>query len=207
MKEDSIPILRSLGIQKNYAKNEMLFHADTKASGFFYILSGEIRIYKIDCQGKEIEIVRLKQGDYFGEAIMFAGEDFPFFSQAVKNSRVLFIPRSSIELAIKKNPDVARFFLFLLAKKCTILTQRLETLTLHTVRERIIRYLLTHCCGGHICTVKLNLSKSELAKALGTISATLSRNLKKLQEERLIEVKGKEILVRNCIKMRKEIST
>jgi CRP-like cAMP-binding protein len=52
----------------------------------------------------------------------------------------------------------------------------------------------------------LRLKKVELAKLLGTISETLSRNLKQMQDEGLIEVKGKKIYVKDCLKLRAELS-
>lgn len=205
MKNDIAPVIKKLGVEKQYAKGEMPFFPGSESVGFFFVLSGEIRVYKIDLRGKESEVVRLKEGDYFGEAVVFARAAFPFFSQAVKDSRLLFIPKPSVIRAVREDPAIAQFFLSLLAEKCLTLTQRLETMTLHSVRKRIIRHLLTHCSGERVCTVRLTTTKSDLAKILGTISETLSRNLQQLQKEGLIEVKGKTIRIKNCPKMRQEL--
>jgi CRP/FNR family transcriptional regulator len=99
----------------------------------------------------------------------------------------------------------ARFFIDLLARKCLILSRRVESLGLETVRQRLARYLLGRCGGAGGCTIRLPVKKSELAAQLGTIAETLSRNLKQLQEDGRIEVRGAEIRVIDCPGLRSEL--
>jgi CRP-like cAMP-binding protein len=198
--------VKSLGRTKKYHKGEVLFSAQEKANGFFYLESGEIRVYKMDENGREVEVVRLGPGDFLGEAIVFVSSEFPFFAQAVKDSRVLFFDKTTILREMETEPSVAKFFVSLLAQKCVVLSQRVESLGLLTVRQRLIQYLLSKCSGDQQCVIELKVKKSELAKILGTISETLSRNLKQMQEEGLIDVEGSRIRVVDCYKMRSELS-
>ncbi|MGB3861740.1 MAG: helix-turn-helix domain-containing protein, partial [Candidatus Aminicenantaceae bacterium] len=64
-------------------------------------------------------------------------------------------------------------------------------------RQRLIQYLVSSCGSDTSCVVTLPMKKAELAKLLGTISETLSRNLKQLQEEGLITVKGHTIHIKD----------
>lgn len=199
--------IKDIGRLKKYRKNELLFSAQQKADGLYYVQSGEIRVFKMDEQGREVEVVRLAPGDFLGEAILFVSSVFPFFAQAVKDSQVLFFEKNKIFKKIDKEPSIAKFFLNLLARKCVILNKRIETLGLQTVRQRLIQYLLLNCSGEQQCKVELKIKKVELAKILGTISETLSRNLKQLQDEGLIEVEGNKIHVKDCSKLRIELSS
>lgn len=200
------PSLKRLGRLKNYKKDELLFNAQDKAHGFFYVESGEVRVFKMDEQGKEVEVVRLERGDFLGEAILFVSPVFPFFAQAVKDSEVLFFDKSTIFQELEKDPAIAKFFLNLLARKCLTLNKRIESLGLKTIRQRLIQYLLSNCSGEKACLVELKIKKVELAKILGTISETLSRNLKQMQDEGLIGVKGNKIYIKNCPLLRAEIA-
>jgi len=197
--------LKQLGHPKTYQKDEMLFYAQDKAGGFYNVESGEIRVFKMDEQGKEIEVTRLEPGDFLGEAIVFVSPVFPFYAQAVKDTQVIFFEKEKILSAIDRDPKIAKFFLNLLAGKCLVLNKKIESLGLRTVRQRLIQYLLSHCPGEQKCIIKLKLRKGELAKILGTISETLSRNLKQLQDENLIEVRGNQIHIKNCSKLRSEV--
>ncbi|MEE9501961.1 MAG: cyclic nucleotide-binding domain-containing protein, partial [Candidatus Aminicenantaceae bacterium] len=78
--------IKKLGILKSYRKDEVLFNAQDKANGMYYVQSGEIRVFKMDEQGREIEVVRIEPGDFLGEAIVFVSSEFPFYAQAVKDS-------------------------------------------------------------------------------------------------------------------------
>lgn len=201
--ENSIKVL---GRPKRFHKGEVLFSAQEKADGFYYLESGEIRVFKMDENGREIEVVRLEPGDFLGEAIVFVSSQFPFFAQAVKDSRVLFFDKNDILRSMDRDPLVAKFFVRLLAEKCAVLSQRIESLGLQTVRQRLVHYLLSNCSGEQRCVIELNVKKVELAKILGTIPETLSRNLKQMQEEGLIEVRGNRIRVLDCWRMRSKLS-
>jgi CRP/FNR family transcriptional regulator len=191
-----------LGHSQTYKKDEFLFHADDPAIGFYYLLSGEIRVYKMDEQGKEVEVVRPNPGDFFGEAIVFVQERYPSYAKAVKDSQVVFFEKNSFLQRLEKDPTIGKYFLYLLAKKCVVLNKRIEALELRTVRQRLIQYLVSSCVSETSCVVTLPMKKAELAKLLGTIGETLSRNLKQLQDEGKITVEGHTIHIKDksCLK-------
>ena len=197
--------LKRLGLMKRFQKGETLFSAQDEARGFYYVESGEIRVYKMDEQGREAEVVRLGPGGFLGEAIVFASPVFPVFAQAVTDSVVRFFPKKEVKQEIQKNPGAAMYFVELLAGKCVVLSNKIESLGLRTVRQRLARYILSGCSGDRSCIVELKVKKGELAKILGTVSETLSRNLKQMQEEGLIEVKGNKIAVKDCPALRSEL--
>jgi CRP-like cAMP-binding protein len=197
--------LKGLGHLRRFQEGEMLFNAEDEADGFYYVQSGEIRVYKMDEQGREVEVVRLGSGGFLGEAIVFVAPVFPVFAQAVKDSDVLFFDKRKISKEMEVNPSIAKFFVDLLARKCVVLSNKIESLGLRTVRQRLIQYLLSNCSGEQRCLVELKIKKGELAKILGTISETLSRNLKQMQEEDLIKVEGNSILIKDCPALREEL--
>lgn len=197
--------LEELGRLKQFQQGEVLFYAEDKADGFYYVRSGEIRVFKMDEQGKEVELVRLGPGEFLGEAVVFASPLFPAFAQAIKDASVLFFEKSAVAKEMETNPEISRFFVNLLARKCVVLSAKIESLGLRTVRQRLIQYLLSNCSGDRKCRVDLKIKKAELAKILGTISETLSRNLKQMQEEGLIEVKRKSIFIKDCPALRSEL--
>ncbi|MFZ2052730.1 MAG: Crp/Fnr family transcriptional regulator [Candidatus Aminicenantales bacterium] len=200
--EDLDKKIASLGIKKAYRKDAFLFLAQEEARGFFYILKGEVRVFRMDDAGKELEIVRLRRGDFFGEAIVILKGKFPAFARAAQDTEVLFFEKQSVFRRLETDPAVARFMLLLLARKCQVLNQRIETFGLRTVRRRLVQYLLSFCRGDEACRLELPVKKVEIARQLGTISETLSRNLRKLQEESLIEVRKRTILIKSPRRLR-----
>lgn len=191
--------------RKIYSAGDMLFQAGDPADGLYYVKTGQVRIYKMDEQGREVEVVRLEPGDFFGDAVLFVHKEFPAFAEAVLDSEVFFIEKSRLFRDLENVPGLARDFITLLARKCVTLNRRIEALGLQTVRQRLAQFLLMRCQGKGVCTVQLDIKKAELARLLGTISETLSRNLKQLQEEGLIEVTGRSIRIRDCLRLRSQL--
>lgn len=196
--------IRLLGRSAAYARGASLFQAEEEARSFFYILAGEIRVFKMDDQGRELEVTRLGPGDFVGEAFALIHGRFPFFAQASRDSKALVFGAEAAEKAIAASPETARFFVRLLARKCVQLSGRVESLGMKTVRQRLAGYLLAGCGGGGPCAIALPMKKGDLAKALGTVGETLSRSLRQMQEEGLIRVEGRTIRVVDCVGLRRE---
>ncbi|MEE8377584.1 MAG: Crp/Fnr family transcriptional regulator [Candidatus Aminicenantaceae bacterium] len=203
--KDLLTDIKKLGRIQAFGKDEILFNAGDSANGFYYVQSGEVRIFRMDYQGKEVEVVRLNPGDFFGEAVVFVADKFPAFAQAVMNTKTLFFSKNTIFQHIDKDPSIARFFISLLARKCIVLNKRIETLELRTVRQRLAQFILSQYQEQKSEVIVLNMKKVELARSIGTISETLSRCLKQMQEDNLIEVHGREIRVKDSVKLKQEL--
>jgi CRP/FNR family transcriptional regulator len=197
--------IRLPGRSRHFPRGTVLFQEGDKAEAFFRIDRGEIRVSKVDDQGRQLEVARIGAGDFLGEAVAFLGGRFPFIAEAASDADATVFAAREVLDAIGRDPAAAKFFIELLARKCSILSRRVESLGLETVRQRLARYLLGHCGGGGGCLIRLPVKKGELAAQLGTIPETLSRNLKHLQEEGLIEVRGAEIRVVDCPGLRSEL--
>ena len=197
--------IKKLGRIQAFGKDEILFNAGDDANGFYYVQSGEVRIFRMDDQGKEVEVVRLNPGDFFGEAVVFVSDKFPAFAQAVLDTKTLFFSKKIIFRHIDRDPTIARFFISLLARKCIVLNKRIETLELRTVRQRLAQFILSQYREQKSEVIVLNMKKVELARFIGTISETLSRSLKQLQVDNLIEVHGREIRVKDSAKLKREL--
>jgi CRP/FNR family transcriptional regulator len=95
-----------------------------------------------------------------------------------------------------------------LSKRLRSLAAQLEDLTAHDVRTRLLHYLLEEFRlqkpGRLLPRITLRISKSVLAAQLGTTLETLSRTFRKLEDEGLIGMKGKIILLEEIDVLEKE---
>jgi len=197
--------LRAVGVARRFGKDKLLFAAGDPAQGFYAVQSGEVRVYRMDEHGREVEVARLGPGEFLAEAVVFASGEFPVFAQAVRESTVLYFAKEDVWRRIESDPGLAKEFIGLLARKCLALNRRIESLGLLTVKQRLAQYLLSQCSGRGQCLVTLPMKKGELARLLGTINETLSRTLKQLREEGTIEVKGGRIMIKDCPALRSEL--
>jgi len=197
--------VRLPGRPRHFDRGAVLFQQGDKAEAFFRIDRGEVRVGKLDDEGRLLDVARLGPGEFIGEAVAFLGGRFPFHAEAATDADATVFRARDVLDEVGRDPGAARFFVDLLSRKCLALSRRVESLGLETVRQRLGRYLLGHCGGGRCCAIKLPVKKGELAAQLGTIPETLSRNLKGLQKDGLIEVRGAEIRVVDCPGLRSEL--
>ncbi len=205
VEESLIAAIKQLGVEKKYSKDEYLFFAGQDATGFYYILSGEIRLFKMDENARELELRRFGSGNFIGEIILFASDIFPVFAQAVKSSSLIFFPKNRIIEELEQNATLSKLLLTLYAKRCLALSNIIESTKFKTIRYKLIEYLVSLCGKEGACLIELKDRKIDIAKQLGTISETLSRNLKILEAEGLIRVEGRKIFILNCVQLQKEI--
>lgn len=176
-------------------KGEIIFHAHEPAEGFYSVAEGKVRIYRSSPTGKEQIIHVFGPGRAFAEVPMFQGGDFPASAQALTKSTLLYVPRSGFSRLITEHPDLAMSTIALLATRLRSLVNQVSALSLKEVPARLSSYLLLLKSTQHADTLELDLPKGQIASYLGTIQETLSRILKKMSDQGIIDVQGKQVII------------
>jgi len=190
--EKQLAELSRIIVDQKYKQGEVLFSEGDDATGFFVLMSGRLKIFKLSFEGKEQILHFVDPGDPFAEVAMFAGSHYPAHAEALKESRAIFFPRAAFEKLIKRDPDLAMNMLAILSQRLKYFSRLVEDLSLKEVPQRLAAYLVyLGGTGNNNLPVDLNISKGQLASLLGTIPETLSRILNKLAAQGLIEVKGR----------------
>lgn len=188
--------LGAIALRKYYSKGQRFFSEGDDADGFYIILSGRVKVFKLSPEGKEQIFHILEAPEPFGEAAVFAGENFPACAQALAQTQVLFFPVRNFLDLISKEPSLALSMLALLSMRLRKLTTLVENLSLKEVPGRLAAYLLLlNDRNGSKSAIELDISKNQLAGLLGTIPETLSRILKRMAEENLIRADARTISI------------
>jgi CRP/FNR family transcriptional regulator len=180
--------LAAIAIQKTFKRGQIIFAEGDEEIGFYIILSGRVKIFKLSAEGKEQILHIMENQEPFGEAAVFAGENYPASAQSIVETKVLLFPRQSFVDLIIKNPSLALNMLAFLSRRLRKLASLVEDLSLKEVPGRLAAYLLylsDHNKGA--TTLKLDISKNQLASLLGTIPETLSRILSRMGKDKLIK--------------------
>ncbi len=180
---------------QRYKRGATIFAEGDRGVGFFILVSGQVKIYKMSMDGKEQTLHIFGPGEPFAEAAVFTGKSYPAYADALQDSQVLFIPREAFVTLIEKNPALAMNMLGALSVRLKKFAGMIEALSLKEVPGRLASHLLL--LGGQQGgdEFALNIGKAQLASILGTIPETLSRIFKKLSEGGLIEVQGARIRI------------
>jgi len=202
LKEEDLKKIRTIASPKQVGKKEVLFSDGEEAKGFYVILSGKIKLYKISPEGKEQILHVVSAPDAFAEAALFLEGSYPAFAEALIDSQLLFFPKRDFIQLIEKNPQLSINIIVSLSHFLRRFASLIEELSLKEVSSRIAKYLIDLSLksakeGKSPKEVELDLSKTQLASKLGTISETFSRTLAKMKTKGIIDVKKNRILILN----------
>jgi CRP/FNR family transcriptional regulator len=192
--DDQLNAIRQIAVEKKVNKGEAIFSEGDEGKGFFVVLDGRVKIYKVSTEGKEQILHIFDRGKPFGEVPVFAGQKFPANAQAISKGRLLFFPRAAFVELIMENPSLSLNMLAVMSSKLREFTVQIENLSLKEIPARLASYLIYLAEEQQSDElVTLAISKGQLASILGTIPETLSRIFAKLSSQNLISVQGPNI--------------
>jgi CRP-like cAMP-binding protein len=178
--------------EKNYQKGSYIFRQNEIGKDLYYMIKGNIIVSKIDFNGKRSIIQNFNKKVIFGEVYAYLNEKFDFSAIAEEDTRVFVIKDFKKLFAL----DLDRAFLInyidLISKKCLKLSQKNQINTQYTLRQKIANYLIYKEKNDKVV---LNMTREERADFLSTTRPSLSRELSKMRDEGIIDVKGKEIKI------------
>ncbi len=200
LREDDFRKIRTIASPRRVGKNGILFAEGEEAKGFYVLLSGKVKLYKVSPEGKEQILHVVFPPDAFAEAALFLEGTYPAFAQALVDSQLLFFPKKDFVHLIERNPQLSINMIVSLSHFLKKFASLIEELSLREVSSRIAKYLIDLSLkawkeGKGSREVELDLSKTQLASKLGTISETLSRTLAKMKTKKIIDVKKNRILI------------
>lgn len=184
--------LQEISRVRDCPRGELLFSEGEPADGFFVVLDGKVKIYKLSAEGKERILHVVHAGGTFAEAAIFGNGLYPAYAEPLLPSKLLFIPKAGFLELLSGNSRIAINMIAGMSRFLRQFAQQIEELTFKDVPSRLARYLL-ELSRGKRATVELPISKSQLASNLGTVSETFSRTLRKLTDDDLIRVSGKRV--------------
>jgi CRP/FNR family transcriptional regulator len=211
LKEEDLKKIRAIASLKQVRKKEILFGEGEEAKGFYAILSGKVKLYKISPEGKEQILHIVSAPDAFAEAALFLEGSYPAFAEALADSQLLFFPKRDFIQLIERNPQLSINMIVSLSHFLRRFASLIEELSLKEVSSRVAKYLIDLSLksakeGKNPREVDLDLSKNQLASKLGTISETLSRTLTKMKAKGIIDVKKNRIVILNQGALRESAS-
>jgi len=203
LEADDLASLLAIARTRQVSTGEILFSAGDPASGFYVLLEGKIKLYKVSADGKEYILRVVHGGQTFAEAAAFSGLSYPVFAEAMSPSSLAYFGADEFRNLIQDSPQLALNMIATMAALLQSLNQKIEDLSLREVAARLSRHLLSQARehGGDVSDgviFKLETTKSALAARLGTISETLSRTFKKLQQQGMVAVNRDQVTLLDC---------
>jgi len=202
LRDDELKKIRAIASLRHLGKKEILFSDGEATKGFYVVLSGKVKLFKVSSEGKEQILHVVSAPDAFAEAALFLEGTYPAYAETLVESQLLFFPKRDFIQLIERNPQLSINMIITLSHYLKKFASLIEELSLKEVSSRIAKYLVDLSVklskeGKNPKEVDLDLSKTQLALKLGTISETFSRTLAKMKSKGVIDVQKNRIRILN----------
>ena len=198
--EDALENLTKSDTVNNYKKKQSVYAQGNYPHGMFYLITGKIRTYKSNDNGKELTISLYNAGDFFGYNALLENTTYKESAETLEESEVSIISREDFEILINNNKTVAQKFIKLLAQNVAEKEEQLINLAYNSLRKRVADSLITlskkYKEEGHT-DFTIHISREDLAHIAGTTTESLIRTLSDFKNEKLIEAEAGYVKVLN----------
>jgi len=187
---------------KSYDSRRTVFQEGERASGFFIVLRGSVKVFKLSPSGEERILHIISEGGTLAEAVLFAGlEKYPAFAQTLGPADLLFVPRRDFLDLMKRDFPLTLSILASLSEKLRFFNTLVEELSLKSADARVAKYILDAAVSSRSDSFELAIRKNELARALGIVPETLSRIFRKFAKKHILRLHKKRVQLLDRVRL------
>jgi len=201
LSDEELQLVNTGKICRSYQSGEAIFHEGDPCRGIYCVESGLVGIRKTDAEGSSVLLHLATPGDTIGYRAFLAGEDYRSSAEALEHSRICFVDRATVRSLLGLNPSLGLRFLKRATTDLGAAEEKvLQTATL-SVRARFAHLLLVmmqrYGESGEDGTLvlRLPLSRQDLAAMVGTSPESMSRTIRKLEDEGIARFSGRIVRV------------
>lgn len=205
-KDISLSTINHLFVQdsfniKTYKKNSVIYFQNEKCVTFDIVLKGIVSVQSTDEKGNYISISDFTIGSELGGNLLFSHKNFyPMMVLAKTEVTLIHLKKDLVLSLCQSNTTFLSKFLHSISDKTLILTDKIKTLSLKSIRQCIIDFLMYESYVQKSNIIKLEVTKKDLAEKFGVQRSSLSRELNKMRKDGLIEYDAFSITIVNLDK-------
>ena len=175
-----------------------IYREGDACSAIAFVLSGEIRVYKIGQSGREITLYEIGTGEtcILNASCILSGQSYPANAVTLSDTGLFLVPSAEFRRLISEHEMMREFVFTLLSRRLTGVMELVEEVAFGHMDERLMDYLVEKSADN-----RLETTHQKIANDLGTSREVVSRLLKDLER------KGRVQLSRNAVALLDQLRT
>lgn len=193
--DEEVRALAAHATEQTYQKNVVVVNEGDQSNTIFIILSGRVKVFLRNAEGREMVINTLGPREYFGELVMDEGARSASIA-TLETSRFMIVTKKDFKGLVVSNPDFALKLINRLMQRVRALTDNIRSLALLDVYGRVARLLLDMAVeqDGRL-VVPEKLTQQDIAERVGSSREMISRIFKDLVFGGYISIENKQITI------------
>lgn len=198
--DDRLESIARCAMLRSVARGATVVHAGDRTDFVYFVLSGNLKVLVSDEEGREVILTMLGPGEVFGEMGVLDENPRSATVLAVSSANLVVMSKGDFKRVLQENFEVAVQFMKNLVQRLRVADRKIESLALMDVYGRVARLLLDMAedVGGQQVVTK-KISKQDIAKMIGASREMVSRVMKDLQVQGLIEETDGKVILRDRI--------
>ena len=179
-------------------KGDIIFEEGENVNGVFCVKDGVCKMTKLSQNGKDQMVNVVKKAEFLGQRSMISDEPANLSAVALEDMKVCFIPKTEIMAFFNHNNNFSMNVMKTICGDLREADDIMVNMAQKTVKERLahtLLYLEETFGVNPDKSLKLQLSREEIAGMIGTATESCIRLLSELKKENAIELVGKKIII------------
>ncbi len=193
--------IRDASQVKLFSKGKLLFCEGERGDALYLVLKGKVKASLLAEDGREVILSLLGPGEIVGEMALFDVEERRSATvETLEDSELLVLSGQSFLDVMAARPGIAMNVIRTLSQRLRETSCRIRNLIFLDTYSRVGRYLveLARKQGRELADGSLLVMRpthQEIANYLGTTRETVSRSMRELQEQGLLKIVGRRVIL------------
>jgi CRP-like cAMP-binding protein len=184
----------------NYGNRQRIFDKGDEGDRLLGVLGGQVRIFVMSSEGRELIMNVIMPGELFGEISLIDGKPRSASAVAVGPTDLLHIRRQDFFALLQRNCELCLKFMEILCKRVRWTSGLLEDAALLDLTARLAKRLLSLAQGigekqGDGIRIGLRLSQTDLGNMLGVTREAINKQLREWKREGLVDMQDGQMLI------------
>src|ERR1022692_783391 len=204
-KSESIQLISDEREVYDFRKKHIIYSEGQRPRAVYYVIEGKVKIYKGSKDGKELITSICGVGDFFGYAQLLEQISYTENAQVLEDAQIMQIPKEDFITLVTNDARIARQFIKIITKNILEKEESLVNLAYNSLRNKVAYGLIQVLDKYKKDESKkeiLELSRENLAQAVGVATESLIRTLADFKSEKLIDIQPGKIIILNEQKLR-----
>lgn len=170
----------SVSRQQVVPAGKQIYAQGDACSAIAFVLSGEIRVFKVGETGREITLYEIGPGEtcILNASCILSGQSYPANAVATGDVDMLLIPSAAFRRLVDEHEEMRDFVFTLLSRRLSGVMELVEEVAFGRLDERLMDYLVEKSENN-----VLETTHQKIANALGTSREVISRLLKDFERK------------------------